>query len=173
MPQLFDLVSGEAGAVPPIYKRASGFTFSRILAENTDIKTSSLNLKFEVLAILHRPLLGDSNAKASIKPVIEHEMTALVCVTTIQALLLNSDPSPTIISSLLTPIIPSLYALSSHLAKVKTSSPTLKETASGLLKTWGRVVTQVEGIEVLWAIIGGEGGDWKSNIAGEIERVDV
>lgn len=158
--------------IPPNYRRASGFTLSRILAGNSD-NASLPTLASDILEVLHRPLLHSLADKGLVKPSIEHEMTASVALTTLQALLLNTDPSPTIISSLLTPIIPSIYSLSSHLFKIKTSSPSLKETVTGFLTTWGRTVTQSEGVNTLWSIISGEGGEWKSNIEGEIERTDM
>lgn len=60
----------------------------------------------------------------------------------------------------------------SQLDRVKTSDPALKESVKGLLTTWGRVVSVQEGVDMLWEIVCGEGGDWDINASGGIQRID-
>jgi hypothetical protein len=55
---------------------------------------------------------------------------------------------------------------------MKTSNPTMKESIRGILATWGRVVTAQEGIDILWMIVSGNGGDWEVNIEGDIKRIE-
>jgi hypothetical protein len=86
-------------------------------------------------------------------------------------LVTNTDPSPTLISSLLSPIASALYSLLYHLDQVKTSDPSLKEMLRGLLGTWGRVISTTEALAILWSIIDGEGGEWRVDLEGQINRL--
>jgi hypothetical protein len=88
------------------------------------------------------------------------------------ALILHTDPSPALISILLSPIMPSLYTLSDHMNRMKTADPLLKESVNGLLATWGRVVVSMECFDNLWRVLEGAGGEWEINIAGEIRNVE-
>lgn len=90
----------------------------------------------------------------------------------IQVLLTNADPSPLLISTLCTPIVPSLYALYAYLGDVKASDPVLRESLKGYLETWGRLVGSAEVISTLWRIIQGEGGNWCVDVAGVISRIE-
>lgn len=92
---------------------------------------------------------------------------------TIQVLLTNTDPSPHFISTVFTPIIPSLYALYAYLEGTKASDPLLRESLKGYLETWGRLVGSDEVISTLWTIIDGEGGNWRIDVAGEISRAEA
>lgn len=122
-----------------------------------------------LLPILHSPFLRvtpEANSDAS------RDLTPEAALSTLTTLITNTDPSPTLISTLLSPITSALYALLSHLDHAKTSDPALKESLRGLLTTWGRVSNSKEGINILWAILDGEGGDWKVGIGGHIHRIN-
>ena len=90
----------------------------------------------------------------------------------IEVLLTNTDPSPTFISTLFSPIVPSLYALLSHLEGARTSDPLLRESLKGFLDTWGRLVGNTEVLDTLWKIVDGEGGVWRVDVAGSISRTE-
>ena len=100
------------------------------------------------------------------------DMSISASLRTVQVLLTNTDPSPNFISTLFTPIVPSLYALHSHLEGAKTSDPILRESLKGFLETWARLVGSREVIDILWQIINGDGGTWRINVAGEITRIE-
>lgn len=114
-----------------------------------------------VLSSLHEPLL-----------VINSASSPRAALSTIMTLVTNIDPSPTLISSLLSPIASALYSLLYHLDKVKTSDPSLKEMLRGLLGTWGRVVGATEALAILWSVIDGQGGEWRVDLEGQISRVE-
>ena len=90
------------------------------------------------------------------------------CISTLQTILVNTGPSPALLSTLLTPIAPALYGILAYLESKKTAKPTLRESVKGLLGTWSRIVSAQEVEEACWNIIKGEGGYWKVDIAGEI-----
>lgn len=83
----------------------------------------------------------------------------------------NMDPSPTLISKLLTPVASALYSLLHHIDRIRTSDPSLKESLRGLLITWGKIVTADEGINILWSVLVGEGGNWEVDLEGNIKRL--
>ncbi|KAJ7180037.1 hypothetical protein C8R43DRAFT_384856 [Mycena crocata] len=148
-PRILELLTDRA---PQAYRRAAAFSTSRMLS------TPACST---VLGFLHPPFLS---AAATSPP-----RTALF---TIMMLLTNTDPSPTLISSLLSPIVSTLYSLLYHLDQIKTSDPSLKETLQGLLGTWGRVVGTAEAMAILWSIIDGQGGEWRVDLDGEISRLE-
>lgn len=133
-----------------------------------------------LLARLHQPFLVESSTVASDDrpqetpqdPDATPELSPSEALGILQTLLTNADPSPTFITSLLTPIVPVLYAILMHLEAIKTSDPALKESVRGFLITWGRVVGASEGIDTLWAVVLGEGGEWKADVAGNLSRVE-
>ncbi|KAF7355296.1 RTP1-C1 domain-containing protein [Mycena sanguinolenta] len=148
-PKILELLSERA---PASYRRAAAFSVSRMLTT----PTSSV-----VLSFLHPPFLAVNSASSP-----------RVVLTTIMTLVTNTDPSPTLISSLLSPIVSALYSLLYNLDQVKTSDPSLKETLRGLLGTWGRVVGAMEGLAILWSVIDGQGGEWRVDLEGQITRLD-
>jgi len=82
-------------------------------------------------------------------------------------LLSNTEPSPVLLSKILTPIIPELYLLSYDLDKVKTADPHLKESISGLLLSWGKIIDQAEGSRTLWSIVeGNKSSQWHFDLEG-------
>ncbi|KAJ7068253.1 hypothetical protein C8F01DRAFT_600334 [Mycena amicta] len=149
VPRILELLSNRA---PPAYRRAAAFSISRMLA----IPACSA-----VFSLLHGPFL-------SINPPIDPQK-ALATLTT---LVTNTDPSPTLISTLLSPILPALYSLLYSLEKTKATDPNIKETVRGLVGTWGRVIGAPEALDILWSIVAGEGGFWRINLDGEISRTE-
>ncbi|KAI0326655.1 hypothetical protein GY45DRAFT_69015 [Cubamyces sp. BRFM 1775] len=160
LPRMLMLLSLEDRALPHAYRRAIAFSLSRMLTneENAQLKENTMNLVFPML---HDPIVngaGNMSPKASLN--------------TIQVLLTNTDPSPHLITALLTPIVPSLYSLYACLEGAKAADPILREGIKGLLSTWGRLVSSEDVIGTIWQIINGEGSDWRVDVAGEISRVE-
>jgi hypothetical protein len=157
--------------VSPVYTRAVAFALSRMLDKPNGRKT--------VLSILHTPILVPTRNLTSESPEsqvgLQTPLAASgvrVSLQVLQTLLINADPSPAFISSILSPITPSLYTLVYRLDTVKTSDPTTRDLLGALLKTWGRVIGVEEGLGAIWAIMQGEGGDWETDVEGEIQRVE-
>lgn len=124
------------------------------------------------LPIIHKPLTlspgvsrnfvgnettSDSNA---LRP---SQALSIICT-----LLLNSDPSPILVTLVLSPILPSLYALKYYLDKAKASDPVLRDSVNALLMIWGRIVECREGVEKLWLVLHGERINWQISESGEI-----
>lgn len=133
-----------------------------------------------LLARLHRPFLAEPSSAVVADDLVEEtphtsdatpELSSSEALDILQTLLTNADPSPTFITTLLTPIVPALYAILMHLEATKTSDPALKESVRGFLVTWGRVVGASEGIDTLWTVVLGEGGEWRVDVAGNLSRV--
>ncbi|KAJ7507767.1 hypothetical protein B0H11DRAFT_2314195 [Mycena galericulata] len=148
-PKILDLLSDRA---PPAYRRAGAFSISRMLTTPASAA---------VLAFLHPPF-------HSVTPSSPPRQA----LTMIMMLITNTDPSPTLISTLLSPIVSALYALLYHLDQIKTSDPSLKEMLRGLLGTWGRVVGTTEALAILWSVVDGQGGEWRVDLEGQITRLE-
>ena len=136
-----------------------GFALSRMLAADKPFLHHASASRI-LLSQLHKPLTEVNETDAN---------TALSILTN---LIMNADPSPTLISMLLSPVIPSVYALSFYLDSVKTSDPLLKESVRSILTTWGRVVAVPEGVDCLWHIIRGEKSNWQKGSDGLVKRVE-
>lgn len=92
-----------------------------------------------------------------------------VVINALLTLLSNADPSPPLISRLLSPIVPALYSLLYHFHNLKTSDPKLKESVHGMLLTWGKIVVTNEGLKTLWCIVeGGRKTGWRLDLEGHI-----
>ncbi|CAL1711574.1 unnamed protein product [Somion occarium] len=169
--QVVAVLSSVDQTMPSAHKRAAAFTLSRFLGSEANQKS---NIASRILLpMLQRPFLQVTRQSSEfIQDSTSQEFSPSKALSTIQTLLINTDPSPTLISSLLTPIIPSLYSLLSTLEEHRTSDPALKMTVSGLLSTWGRLVGTEEGIASIWLVIEGEGGYWKVDVAGEVTRIE-
>jgi hypothetical protein len=98
-------------------------------------------------------------------------LTASQSLEKLSILLMHTDPSPVLLSTLLSPIFPALYAALFCLDGKRTSDPLVSEGLRGVLETWGRVVTFEEAINGLWLVINDEGGEWEVDVAGELKRV--
>jgi len=87
--------------------------------------------------------------------------------------LLNSDPSPILATLVLSPILPSLYALMYYFDKTRASDPVLRDSVKTLLMTWGRIVECHEGVEKLWLVLHGGRITWKVSESDEIVCVSA
>ena len=118
--------------------------------------------------LLHTPFLRNT----VLDDTTEEHTAPTGALALLQTLLANTDPSPTLISTLLSPIIPALYAILGALEKLRASDPAMKEGVRGLLLTWGRVVGQDEAVALLWSCVEDRGGHWEANVAGDIKRTE-
>ncbi|KAK0461884.1 armadillo-type protein [Desarmillaria tabescens] len=183
VPRILALLYHEA---PASYKRAAAFTISRMLA--TDGSSSHHEIaRGIIMPLLHGSLLHVSTLSDEptglIQPinppsqpgpsVSSSELSPNTALTALSTLITNTDPVPTLIATLLSPVIPSLYSLLEHLEHVRTSDPTTRETVRGMLETWGRVVEKEEGTRIIWSIVQNEGGEigWKVDLEGLIYQV--
>jgi hypothetical protein len=166
--------------VPPTHKRAAAFALSRMLTTGFRHRVIVSNI---VLPVLHGSFLHvsphtedqdgrgmPSDAPSSLRK--REPLTLTVALSTLMILLTNTDPSPTLISTLLSPIVPALYTLLFYLDDIKTSDPGMTESLRCLLTTWGRVVSSHEGIQILWRILDGEGGEWEIDLEQNPKRVE-
>jgi len=150
---------------PPGYRRAAAFSISRLLAEESKDREEILNI---LLPQIHQPFLQVTGLPPQDDISEQKQLTATDCISTLQTILINTDPSPALLSTVLTPIASALYTILGSLDSKKTTDPALKETIKGLLGTWSRVVSAREVEEVCWGVIEGEGGYWKVDIVGEV-----
>ena len=97
--------------------------------------------------------------------------TPASALSTLITLMSNTDPSPFLLTALLSPITPVLYSLFHHMEKVKTSNPSIRESLRGLLVTWGKIVGQPEGTDILWHIIESNEGEWHVDLDGHIRKL--
>lgn len=82
------------------------------------------------------------------------------------------DPSPSLITDLLSPILPVLYSLHLHLESTKTSDPGTRESLHTSLLAWGRIVNTAEGVGVFDRILAGERGYWELDLEHGIRKVE-
>ncbi|KAL7282291.1 hypothetical protein ACG7TL_003761 [Trametes sanguinea] len=160
VPRMLTLLILDERALPHAHRRAIAFSLSRMLTVDENAQTQEIVMKI-VFPMLHDPILNGSG-----------DITPAASLKTMQVLLTNNDPSPHLISALLTPIAPSLYSMYACLEQAKVADPVLRETVRGFLSTWGRLVNSEEAISTIWRIIDGQGSDWRVDVAGEISRVD-
>lgn len=123
-----------------------------------------------LLNLLHDPVLLITPDSLSTEAILA--LSPLEAINIIQTFLTNTDPAPTLVSIILSPIATSLYALLGTLARTKTADPILRESVRGLLLAWGRVVPVEEAVAILWACLDGQGGDWAVDISGNVRRVE-
>ncbi|KAL1755246.1 hypothetical protein FB107DRAFT_213966 [Schizophyllum commune] len=162
IPRILDLLTAN---VPASYRRASAFAVSRMFSGDDTYPHAALASSI-LLPILHRPLLENTSDDAPAEATPSSALDRLV------ALVSNTDPSPELMTMLLSPVASALYSLKYHLDRTKTSDPTLKESVGGLLLTWGRIVSAEQGIDTFWRIVDGEGGHWEADLEGSIKRVE-
>ena len=89
---------------------------------------------------------------------------------TISSILTNADPLPELLSVLLGPIVPQLYALGEYLRGRAAVDPTLRETAAGLLTTWAQTARTDEVVDKLWDVVysAGAGLEWRVDDEGDL-----
>ncbi|KAL1660635.1 hypothetical protein GGF50DRAFT_62802 [Schizophyllum commune] len=162
IPRILDLLTAN---VPASYRRANAFAVSRMLSSDDTYPHAALASSI-LLPMLHRPLLKNTSDDALAEATPSRALDRLV------ALVSNTDPSPELMTMLLSPVASALYSLKYHLDRTKTSDPTLKDSVGGLLSTWGRIVSAEQGIDTFWRIVDGEGGHWEADLEGNIKRVE-
>ncbi|KAI0773425.1 hypothetical protein BC629DRAFT_722564 [Irpex lacteus] len=174
LPRLLSLLSS-SGDIPTIQRRVAAFALSRLLSP--DANPHHTEASRIVLPLLQKPFLqaplehtlpSDNTTDPNSKP----HFSPIDTLDILQTFLANTDPSPTLISGIMTPIIPAIYAMSHSVDKIKSADPALKATLEGLLGTWGRLIWAAEGVATLWLIVDGEGGEWRVDVAGNVRRVE-
>lgn len=123
-----------------------------------------------LLSSLHDPLLLNTPDLSTLEET--KTLTPVEAIQVIQTFLTNTDPAPTLVSTILSPVVTSLYALLGTFVNMKTADPTLRESVRGLLVAWGRVVPTDEAVAILWACVEGQGGEWAIDMAGGVRRVE-
>jgi hypothetical protein len=103
----------------------------------------------------------------------QDSLKASVALSRLLVLIANCDPSPELITNLLTPIVAPLYSLLFHLSGQKTSDPRVKESVQGLLATWGKIVNAETAVNSLWGIVlQVDIIHWKIDMEGNIDRIE-
>ena len=157
-----------SNGAPPTYRRAASFSISRMLDAGFLYRPLVSSL---VSPIIHHPILHGSKVDSSQDghpPAAPPTPTTALSMLTI--LLLNTDPSPAFITSVLSPVVAALYALIFHLDTTKASDPILKESVKGLLATWGHVVEMQDGVSTLWSVIRSERIYWEVDFSGNVKH---
>ncbi|KAJ3810019.1 hypothetical protein F5876DRAFT_89124 [Lentinula aff. lateritia] len=143
----------------PAYRRAAAFALSQMLAVKNGTAAQIILFRFHDLFLYTYP---DTE-----------ETDVTVVLDNLTTLLTNSDPSPELISTLVSPIVRPLYGLLFHLDSIRTSDPELKEMVRGLLMTWSRITSTSEAIDTLWTIFDDEGGQWHTDLEGGVRRAST
>ncbi|KAF8490277.1 hypothetical protein JB92DRAFT_3010158 [Gautieria morchelliformis] len=164
IPRVLALLSSSSQQIPSSHKRAAAFTLSRMLSATFQhhVITSGI-----LLPILHTPFVSPSAIEPSVTPQEQSpHLTPIEALQTLQAFLLHADPSPTELSTLLTPIAPEIYTLFCLYRSSKTADPNVRESLNVLWNTWGRIVSSPDAIDGLWKVITGCCGNWELGLDG-------
>lgn len=150
IPRLFSMLHKEPDAqqVSPAHKRAAAFTLSRLLAP--DFRHVRISRAI-ILRTLHLPLLSVSESPSS----------PYMALQLLIALVSRMDPSPPLLSTLLSPIVPALATLLEHFSGTRATDPELRVSVHGIFIAWGRVMSHEEATDRLWAVVLGAGGTWE------------
>lgn len=166
------ILSSDSQTTPLFHRRAAAFSLSHILISSDGSNHNQVATKI-LLDVLQRPFLLITPPPPDSSSSDTHQnLSPLIALRALQSLLTNTDPSPTLISSLLTPIMPALFALWSRLEVHKTVDPTLRVSTQSILETWGRLAGMDECLASLWLIVNGEGGEWRVDLAGDLAKVE-
>ncbi|KAF8913868.1 hypothetical protein CPB84DRAFT_1669780 [Gymnopilus junonius] len=166
-PKVLKFLTSES---PPNYRRAAAFIIFRAVDPQKPGPHRS-HASSAVLEVFHRPFLDylDPANQLQTSKTVQDPRKVLSALT---VLLSNTEPSPTFISKILSPILASLYLLSYDLDQIKTVDPFLKETVNGLLMSWGKIVDNGEGSNVLWSIIeDGKDSIWTVDLEGRACKI--
>ncbi len=146
--------------IPTSFVRAAAFALARLVTSPPTAEAAS-NL---LLPCLHSSLLmvipPESSTcmdPESIPPL----KSAYVSIKFLTTFLLHTDPSPTLISSLITPVLAPLYYLTEFFDAnpgVVLKNPEMKEMSQGLIRTWARVMGTLDARNGWWDIIVGAAG---------------
>ncbi|KAF8076354.1 hypothetical protein FPV67DRAFT_413223 [Lyophyllum atratum] len=153
-------------------KRAAAYVISRMLSTDGSSPHQDL-ISNIILSILHRPLLSVPEEASDLGPPTSNLPslpTPSVALSTLITLVSNADPSPTLISALLSPMTPTLYSLLYHMDTVKTTDPGLRESLRGLLITWAKIIGTSNGVDILWSISETDEQGWSVDLEGNISR---
>ncbi|KAF8812411.1 hypothetical protein BYT27DRAFT_6419485 [Phlegmacium glaucopus] len=151
------------------HRQAASFTIYRAII--SDEQAQYQDAASIILAMLHDPFLKVVDPS---EQRLANTMEPSEALSSISTLISNTEPSPIFISKILSPILPSLYLLSYNLAQFKTADPQLKASINGLLLSWGKIVDQPEGINVLWSILEArQNSEWKYNTDGQLWRFQL
>ncbi|KJA30045.1 hypothetical protein HYPSUDRAFT_125960 [Hypholoma sublateritium FD-334 SS-4] len=161
-PQVLAILTNDAR---PNYKRAAAFAIFRAIVPQV-IRQNTSSAASVVQDILHRPL-RDAPEQHSEQTLAAHD--ALWSLT---VLISNTEPSPAFISRLLSPVIPDVYALLFDLGSHRLADPQVKESVTGVLLSWGKIIDRVEGTNTLWSVIeGGRDYTWKFGLEGNFWKL--
>ncbi|KAF9009097.1 hypothetical protein BDQ17DRAFT_1349522 [Cyathus striatus] len=171
IPKIISLLSNEMSLA---CKRAASFSLSRFLS--SDNPSSSYKVASSlVYQLLHTPFLTNKSREETIPSDLRNlpRLSLSTALLTIIALISNTDPSPTFITNLLSPIVPELYSLLHYLEGNKSSDPVLKESLRAVLVTWGKIISSTIGDEILWSILcQNETDHWKVDLDGQIQKTE-
>ncbi|KAF9483931.1 ARM repeat-containing protein [Pholiota conissans] len=158
-PQVLKLLTSET---QPKYKRAAAFVvFRAIVPKNAQ----QSDVAIFVLDMLHLPFLELD------EEILQRDLSPGDALWSLVVLMSNTEPSPQFISQILSPIIPALYALLYDFDHRKVTDPQLKEFVVGLLISWGKIVDQAEGSNILRSIIeDGRDYEWKFSLEGNFVK---
>lgn len=131
---------------PESHKKAAAFSISRMLTVQPIIASQAL------ASILHAPFSPQTKKES-------HRTDAVPSLETLEAIFARSDPSPLLPKHLLSPIVPSLYALLAQIDHARTADPSLKETVRGLLRIWARTIDVDEAVMGWWLVVN-SGDGW-------------
>jgi hypothetical protein len=166
IPRVIHLLSSN---MPASHKHAASFTIYRAIVPKKQGQyrdASSI-----ILSMLHDPFLKLVDSSEQKPP---NTMEPSEALSTISTLISNTEPSPIFISKILSPILAPLYLLSYNLAQYKTADPQLKMSINGLLLSWGKIVDQPEGVNILWCILEeGQSSEWKYDTDGQLWRYEL
>ncbi|KAF8309698.1 uncharacterized protein EI90DRAFT_3052630 [Cantharellus anzutake] len=150
--------------IPRPFIRGAAFALARILTRPSTAEAAS-NL---LLSCVHSPFLpkpSPSLATSSDSDSLPPFKTVHSSIRFLAAFILNTDPSPTLISFLITPVLVPLYYLTEFFdthPRVVLKSPEVKEMTQGLIRTWARVISTLDARNGWWDVITGTGG-WSSS----------
>lgn len=161
VPRIIALLSDR---VPGSYRKIAAFTLSQMMHSAHHYEVAAPL----IYSTLHLPFLQVSHPEAE-SAKLPLPSTAL---SNLLIFIANCDPSPELISNLISPIVPSLYSLHFYLSSQKTTDPQLKESVQGLLLTWGKIVDVAKAVDILWNLVK-EGREqfWKVGLDGTIRLI--
>ncbi|KAG6814199.1 hypothetical protein H0H92_000876 [Tricholoma furcatifolium] len=151
----------------PTNKRAAAFVISRMLSADTVSQHQELISNTTRTILLSPFMTSSTNNPADVHLSVSSALATLITLVS------NADPSPTLISSLLSPILSTLYSLLHHVDHVKTIDPSLRESLRGLMITWGKIVSTVDGVGILWSIMQSNEMKWTIDLEGNINRANA